>query len=328
MFSTATRTPRSVGHVRQRLVQPAAVGRLPAVGRVHDDERRPDAERELDRPVDLAEGVAAPHPAGHQEERRVHRQDGQRVVLGQRPDPCRVLRVGVVRHHQLDPVEPGPREQRERGVDRLGEDRDRRADDRRSVVGHAAMLTAVSSATAMLRGHVRLPLTAALVATLFAAALVRRYVGSRRPYELVWALALLMYAGASLAVTFGVANGWTSGEFRVYWALGAVLNVPFLAAGELDLLVHRRGVRWTLYVVLAFLTAYTVAVVRTAEFDAAALAQDLPSGKEVFGDGTAAHRLPQLVAIPAYLVLLGGTLWSAWRMRGRPSSATGSGGRC
>ena len=28
--------------------------------------------------------------------------------------------------------------------------------------------------------------------------------------------------------------------------------------------------------------------------------------------------LPQVVAIPAYLVLLGGTLWSAWRMRGRP----------
>ncbi len=27
---------------------------------------------------------------------------------------------------------------------------------------------------------------------------------------------------------------------------------------------------------------------------------------------------PQVVAIPAYLVLLGGTLWSAWRMRGRP----------
>ena len=127
-----------------------------------------------------------------------------------------------------------------------------------------------------------------------------------------------MYAGASLAVAFGVANGWTSGEFRVYWALGAVLNVPFLAAGELDLLFHGRGVRWTLYVLLAFITAYTVAVVRTAEIHTTALAQDLPSGKEVFGDGTAAHRLPQVIAIPAYLVLLGGTLWSAWRMRGRP----------
>jgi hypothetical protein len=178
------------------------------------------------------------------------------------------------------------------------------------------MLAAASVATAMLRAMWVFPLTAALVAVLFAAALMRRYVGSRRPYELVWALALLMYAGASLAVTFGVANGWTSGEFRVYWALGAVLNVPFLAAGELDLLVDHRGVRWTLYVLLAFLTAYTVAVVRTAEIHAPALAQDLPSGKEVFGDGTAVYRLAQVIAIPAFLVLLGGTVWSAWRMRG------------
>ena len=162
------------------------------------------------------------------------------------------------------------------------------------------------------------PLAAALVAVLFSAALVRRYVARRRSYEVIWALALLMYAAASLAVAFGVANGWTSGEFRVYWALGAVLNVPFLAQGELDLLIPRRGVRWALYVLLAFITAYTIAVVRTAEIDTAALAQDLPSGKEVFGDGTAAYRLPQLIAIPAYLVLVGGTLWSAWRMRGRP----------
>jgi hypothetical protein len=162
------------------------------------------------------------------------------------------------------------------------------------------------------------PLAAALVAVLFSAALVRRYVARRHSYEVIWALALLMYAAASLAVAFGVANGWTSGEFRVYWALGAVLNVPFLAQGELDLLIPRRGVRWALYVLLAFITAYTIAVVRTAVIHTAALTQDLPSGKEVFGDGTAAHRLPQLIAIPAYLVLVGGTLWSAWRMRRRP----------
>ena len=162
------------------------------------------------------------------------------------------------------------------------------------------------------------PLAAALVAGLFAAALLRRYAGRRRTYEIIWALALLMYAAASLAVTFGTANGWTSMEFRVYWALGAVLNVPFLAQGELDLLIPARGIRWPLYVLLAFITAYTIAVVRTAEIDAGALTQDLPSGKDVFGDGTAAHRLPQVIAIPAYLVLVAGTLWSAWRMRGRP----------
>jgi hypothetical protein len=161
------------------------------------------------------------------------------------------------------------------------------------------------------------PLAAAVVAVLFAAALARDFARRRRSYQAIWAAALLMYAAASLAVALGAANGWTSAEFRIYWTLGAVLNVPFLAQGELDLLIHRRGVRWALYAVLAFVTAYTIAVVRTAEIDAAALAADLPSGKEVFGDGSPAHRLPQLVAIPAYIVLLAGTGWSAWRMRGR-----------
>ena len=162
------------------------------------------------------------------------------------------------------------------------------------------------------------PLADALVAAAFAFVLGRLFVQRRRSYEGFWAVALLMYAGASLAVVFGTAGGWTSGEFRVYWVLGAVLNVPFLAQGELDLLIRNRTVRWALYVLLAFVTAYTIAVVRTAEIHPGALAEDLPSGKEVFGDGTSAHRLPQLIAIPAYLVLLGGTLWSAWRMRGRP----------
>src|SRR4029450_308232 len=182
---------------REALVEPAPIGRLPAVGRVYHDERRAHSQGELDRAVDLADGVAAPDPAGHQEERRVDRQDGERVVLGERSDARRVLRVGIARDHQLDPVEAGPHEQRERDVDRLGEDRYRRTDDGRTIVGHAAMLTAVPPATAMLRRMWVFPLAAALVAVLFAAALVRRYAGSRRPDEVGWALALPRDAGAA-----------------------------------------------------------------------------------------------------------------------------------
>jgi MFS family permease len=171
---------------------------------------------------------------------------------------------------------------------------------------------------AMLPGVWIFPSLAAVVALAFAAMLLRRFVRHRRSYLAWWAVALLMYAVASAVVAAGALNGWTSAEFRVYWALGAVLNVPFLAQGELDLLIRSRWVRSALSVVLAFVIAYTVARVRTAAVDVDALDEELPSGKEVFGDGTPAHRLPQLVSIPAYLVLVGGTLWSAWGMRGRP----------
>jgi hypothetical protein len=161
------------------------------------------------------------------------------------------------------------------------------------------------------------PGVASAVALAFAVLLARRVVASPRSYLVLWALALAMYSVASLVVALGALDGWTTVEFRVYWAAGAVLNVPFLAQGEVDLLVRNRAVRSVLYVVLVFVTAYTIAVVRTAAVDAVALGEDLPSGKEVFGDGTTAHRLPQLVAIPAYVVLVAGALWSAWRMRGR-----------
>jgi hypothetical protein len=162
------------------------------------------------------------------------------------------------------------------------------------------------------------PLAATLVATAFAGFLGRRYVTRRRSHHLAFALALAMYAAAALAVVLGGIGGWTAAEFRVYWALGAVLNVPFLAAGEVLLLVRDRTARAAVWLVLVFLTAYTVSVVRVASVDVAALAADLPSGSEVFGDGSAADRLPRLIAIPSYLVLVGGAILSAWRVRSRP----------
>jgi hypothetical protein len=163
-----------------------------------------------------------------------------------------------------------------------------------------------------------LPLVAAAVAAVFASLLLRLYVRRRRSHQLLWAIALLMYAAASVAVAVGALNGWGRLEFEVYWLFGAVLNVPFLAAGELQLLIRNRTVELGIDVVLVFLVAYSISVVRGAAYDAAALTQQLPSGKHVFGAGTPAHQLPQLISIPSYLILVVGALWSAWRMRGRP----------
>ena len=162
------------------------------------------------------------------------------------------------------------------------------------------------------------PLLAAVVAFAFAGLLARQYVQRRRSFQLLWAIALLMYAAASVAVAIGALNGWTRLEFQVYWIFGAVLNVPFLAAGELQLLVHNRTFELALDVVLVFLVAYSISVVRGAAYDSLALTQELPSGRHVFGVGTPAHRLPQWISIPSYLILVVGALWSAWRMRGRP----------
>ncbi len=162
------------------------------------------------------------------------------------------------------------------------------------------------------------PLVAALVALIFAALLLRQYLSRRRPYQLAWALALLMYAAASAALFLGVLSGWTATEYRIYWLFGAVLNVPFLALGELALLVRNRAVVNAAALLMVFATAFAFTRIRTATIDVSALSTDLPSGKDVFRADQFATDLARLYAFPTYFLLIAGTLWSAWRMRGAP----------
>jgi hypothetical protein len=171
----------------------------------------------------------------------------------------------------------------------------------------------------MLRGAMWIfPLGAALIALVFGALLVRQFVRRRRAYQLVWAIAMLMYAVASLALLLGVIDGWTKAEYRAYWLFGAILNVPYLAMGELYLLVRKRWITHGLLILLLFATAFAAARVRTAAIDAAALTKDLPLGKDAFANDPLPYRLSQVYAYPAYVLLLVGSAWSIWKMRSAP----------
>ena len=77
------------------------------------------------------------------------------------------------------------------------------------------------------------PLLAAIIATAFALVLGRRLLRHPSAAPAMWSIALLMYAAASFAMFLGSLTNWSPGEFRVYWLLGAALNVPYLAQGEL-----------------------------------------------------------------------------------------------
>ncbi|HXF57105.1 MAG TPA: hypothetical protein VNO34_05970 [Actinomycetota bacterium] len=170
------------------------------------------------------------------------------------------------------------------------------------------------------------PLAAAVIAGAFAAVLGRRFADRRRPHEGLWCVALLMYALASLAMFLGVLDGWSGVEYRVYWLLGAVLNVPFLFAGEVYLLTPRRGVGHAALGVLLLATAWAAWVVATAPLHHGELGRTFPLGREVFGAGSGPHRLAQYYSFPAYFLLLGALLWSAFTMRGRPELRARTGG--
>jgi hypothetical protein len=160
------------------------------------------------------------------------------------------------------------------------------------------------------------PLGAAAIAAVFAGALLRRFASRRRPFEGVWGLAMLMFAVASTCVFLGVGWGWTVVEYRLYWLLGAVLNVPFLALGEAYLLASRRVAALLLGVMVAVAGAATWIVV-AATPDTASLGVNLPLGLDVWGSSSAAYQLRWLSWI-GYVALVGGIVWSASRMRGRP----------
>jgi hypothetical protein len=169
------------------------------------------------------------------------------------------------------------------------------------------------------------PLIAGVISLAFATALGRRLVTKWRPHEAVWTVALLMYAAASFAAAFGVAAGWTANEYRVYWLFGAVLNVPFLAAGEAYLLVRRRMYAHALLVALVMISLVATIVVWTSSVHADELAKALPIGNEAWRESRLPYHLRWLSWI-GYVALVAGLVWSARVMGSNPQLRSRTGG--
>lgn len=164
-----------------------------------------------------------------------------------------------------------------------------------------------------------LPAAAAVVAFVFGVHLLARSGRRRSWFEAVWGLALLMFAVASAALALGVADGWSTAEFRIYWLFGAVLNVPYLALGEAYLLIRRRWVSHLLLLAVLAATAYACAEVRSAPLDLQVLGtEEFFTGREVLGADAPARTLAMLYSYAGTAVLVLGILWSALGMRGRP----------
>ena len=88
--------------------------------------------------------------------------------------------------------------------------------------------------------EVLLAFAAALVSLRLAGLVAARWRATRRPELAAWSSALLAYAAASAALTWGVAYGWDGRSFRVYYLFGALLTAPLLGAGSLLLYGSKR----------------------------------------------------------------------------------------
>jgi hypothetical protein len=164
---------------------------------------------------------------------------------------------------------------------------------------------------------VALAFVATAVSSLFAQAMLVRYTRDRRPQDGAWALALGMFALASVALAAGTATGWDNGTFRVFYLFGAVLDVPWLALGTVYLLVApatAQRVRLGLLVFSGFAAGVLVSAPMESVHGTA-----IPVGKDVFG------ALPRVLAAVgsgvAAVVIVAGAVYSAVRY-----ARTGGGG--
>jgi hypothetical protein len=161
------------------------------------------------------------------------------------------------------------------------------------------------------RTEVALAATATLVAVAFALSTLDRWLARRRRHEVVWTIALAMFVLASVALWLAAATGWNAATFRLFFLFGAILNVPWLALGTVYLLAGRRAGDATATGV-ALLSAFATGVLVVAPLSGPVPAEGLPEGSELFGP------LPRILAAVcsggAAVVIVGGALWSAWRL--------------
>ena len=163
-----------------------------------------------------------------------------------------------------------------------------------------------------------LPLTGTIIAGAFAIVLLNRYVSSRRrPHELMWGIAFLLFAiGAGCQVFADIGNGWTPLLAQLYYLTGAILNVGFLGVGTLYLLFKGRVAHIGL-AVMVLLTVVSIYMVFTAPVDAPRLA-DEAGWRAVATISTAPRWLAAITNTLGTILVAGGAIWSGvvfWRKR-------------
>lgn len=166
---------------------------------------------------------------------------------------------------------------------------------------------------------IALPALAAVIAAICAAFVGWDALRRPRPERVIWTGAFLLFTVAAACEVIGSAIGWSPILARVYYITGAVLVVGVLALGELYLLLPGRMPSITPGVSL-LIVAMAATAVLSAPIDSPRLATV---------GWQALERGPFLVAITATInaggtmVLAGGALYSAWKLR----AAGGSGQR-
>lgn len=164
--------------------------------------------------------------------------------------------------------------------------------------------------------------SAAIVAIAFGLSTWDRWLRRRRPHELAWTISMALFAVAALSLWWAEARGWSSASFRMFFAFGAIINVPWLGLGTVYLLAGEKIGNVVTRVLLIF-SGFALGVIATSPIHGSIDPTTLPKGSEHF------DALPRILAavgssVPAMVIFVGAA-WSAWRvLRGATPALTSS----
>jgi hypothetical protein len=163
------------------------------------------------------------------------------------------------------------------------------------------------------------PIVVALVALAFSSLLLRQFLLRRRPYQLVWCIAMTM--GCLAAIFFVLFLGENRNElfFRLYYLFGALLMAPYLGLGTVFLLAPVKAARIVALTLIAASVIGTVLLL-TATVDTHALqGSNVEAGTKVIS-GPAIVFIAVMNTFGA-IAVVGGALFSAWRLRRKQGPA-------
>jgi hypothetical protein len=153
----------------------------------------------------------------------------------------------------------------------------------------------------------------------FALVVAGQWVARRRPHQLLWSAALLVWTIAVAAETAAAWRGdWTPLTYRLYYACGALMVAGWLGAGSLYLAASPRLAR-TYAVLMALLSAAGLAAVFLFPVEPSLLGRtDALGFVDVKVFPLVPVRLFVIVAnILGTLAFVGSALYSVWRLRDR-----------
>jgi hypothetical protein len=160
-----------------------------------------------------------------------------------------------------------------------------------------------------------LPFLSTLVTFAFAVAVFIRYLRRRGPHLLMWTVGLLFFGIGTLSEVL-LAFAFNGLVLKLWYLGGAMLTAAWLGQGSVHLLIRKRGVAWTLTVILAAVSLLAAALVLSALLTPAAASYNVAAPissqyKDILTRGWATIALTILLNFYGTLTLVGGAIYSA-----------------